>query len=463
MVTWSRHHHLTQSQPTWRPQLRLYCESQETPSTSWDPYMAPKLDFDEDYYSVLEADPACNMQELKKAYYKMVFKYHPDNKERKEDKELANKQMMVINGAYRILKDSLTRTAYDKMRAKGLVGAQAGIKGSGTNDPKYRRPSSPSPSSPPPSSSSRVNESPEDRFWDRVAHDPDFANRVRDDYIHAKEGDHWEGTDVKKVSGRGDGSVTALKLYLRSIKHERMRRIHDLEQDRRDWGAVKDINLINQRLHDLQEVKRLEHIISDLEDEIENLIYPQSLYDEDNPDDVRHYEKDDPYDGKAYEERDWSQPPDPMTQPQRQRDGGDSNRRYTTTWSEEDDRSERRWRDYQRKHPPHMSTNESRGARGSTRTESAEEAADFLQQVYKALNTKDGSSARNASKSREQDGIRDLDDLLSSADEFHDLADRYSRFDASKGGLPPKDEPISLDKELFNFLRYVLKDPDNKS
>lgn len=44
-----------------------------------------------------------------------------------------------------------------------------------------------------------------------------------------------------------------------------MKKIHDLEQDRRDWGDVKDINLINQRLHDLQEVKRLEHIISDLE------------------------------------------------------------------------------------------------------------------------------------------------------------------------------------------------------
>ena len=63
----------------------------------WDPKSAPKLDFNEDYYKVIEIDPTCTQQELKRAYYKIVFKFHPDNKESEEAKRLCNQQMMVIN------------------------------------------------------------------------------------------------------------------------------------------------------------------------------------------------------------------------------------------------------------------------------------------------------------------------------------------------------------------------------
>lgn len=35
---------------------------------------AVKLDFNEDFYSVLEVNPAVSALELKKAYYKIVFK-----------------------------------------------------------------------------------------------------------------------------------------------------------------------------------------------------------------------------------------------------------------------------------------------------------------------------------------------------------------------------------------------------
>ena len=45
---------------------------------NWDPTSAPKLDFNEDYYSVVEVDPEATQQELKRAYYKTVFRYHPD-------------------------------------------------------------------------------------------------------------------------------------------------------------------------------------------------------------------------------------------------------------------------------------------------------------------------------------------------------------------------------------------------
>jgi curved DNA-binding protein CbpA len=93
----------------------------------WDPKSAPKLDFNEDFYSILEVDPEIEGKNLKKAYYKIVFKYHPDNKEGKEQKDLCNKQMMVINAAYKILKDDDSRAAYDRKRRMGVYGEAAKV------------------------------------------------------------------------------------------------------------------------------------------------------------------------------------------------------------------------------------------------------------------------------------------------------------------------------------------------
>ena len=105
---------------------------------NWDPKSAPKLDFNEDYYSILEIDPEITSKDMKKAYYKIVFKYHPDNKEGKEQKELCNKQMMVINAAYKVLKDSDTRAIYDRKRKMGVYGeaAKAGKATGGSSNGK---------------------------------------------------------------------------------------------------------------------------------------------------------------------------------------------------------------------------------------------------------------------------------------------------------------------------------------
>ena len=89
---------------------------------NWDPKSGPKLDFGEDFYSVLEVDPAIDQKDLKKAYYKVVFKYHPDNKEGEVAKSLCNKQMMVINNAYKTLKDPALRTKYDLRKQGGVSG-----------------------------------------------------------------------------------------------------------------------------------------------------------------------------------------------------------------------------------------------------------------------------------------------------------------------------------------------------
>lgn len=68
----------------------------------WDPRSAPKLDFDEDLYEVLEVPPETGQRELKQGYYKVVFQHHPDGKRDEKDKLLANRQMMVINAAYKV-------------------------------------------------------------------------------------------------------------------------------------------------------------------------------------------------------------------------------------------------------------------------------------------------------------------------------------------------------------------------
>ena len=100
---------------------------------NWDPKAAPKLDFNEDYYSVLEATPDIEPIGLKKKYYKLITKYHPDNKRTEQEKELCNKQMMVINNAYKILKEAESRQKYDMQRRIGNYGSNSKVKQSSSN------------------------------------------------------------------------------------------------------------------------------------------------------------------------------------------------------------------------------------------------------------------------------------------------------------------------------------------
>ncbi|KAJ1402646.1 hypothetical protein B484DRAFT_457724, partial [Ochromonadaceae sp. CCMP2298] len=53
--------------------------------------------------------------------------HHPDNKQAAE-KDLANRQMMVINAAYKVLKSPELRAQYDMRRKMGTYGAKAAVK-----------------------------------------------------------------------------------------------------------------------------------------------------------------------------------------------------------------------------------------------------------------------------------------------------------------------------------------------
>jgi len=101
--------------------------SPDSSAMSWDPSEAPKLDFNENLYSILDVLPSVNAEQLKKAYHKVVARHHPDNRETAEDKLLGNRQMMVINFAYKILKDAKTRSEYDaKIGVTGSLAAASG-------------------------------------------------------------------------------------------------------------------------------------------------------------------------------------------------------------------------------------------------------------------------------------------------------------------------------------------------
>eukprot|EP00347_Sterkiella_histriomuscorum_P009427 403341255 len=80
-----------------------------------------------DYYEILGVSQKCNEKDLKKAYYKLAQKYHPD-KAGAADKK-SEEKFKMINNAYDLLKDEQNRKLYDQLReeAKNPKAAQSGF------------------------------------------------------------------------------------------------------------------------------------------------------------------------------------------------------------------------------------------------------------------------------------------------------------------------------------------------
>lgn len=79
-----------------------------------------------DYYEILEVSRDASGEQIKKSYYRLAMKYHPD---RNPDSKECEAKIKEINEAYDILKDSQKRAAYDR------YGHQAFANGSGGDNP----------------------------------------------------------------------------------------------------------------------------------------------------------------------------------------------------------------------------------------------------------------------------------------------------------------------------------------
>lgn len=71
-----------------------------------------------DYYHILGVPPNASEEEIKKAYRRLVMKYHPD---RNPDPD-ATEKMKEINEAFAVLSDPVKRQKYDRYGHKGLEG-----------------------------------------------------------------------------------------------------------------------------------------------------------------------------------------------------------------------------------------------------------------------------------------------------------------------------------------------------
>src|SRR5215467_7421757 len=72
-----------------------------------------------DLYEVLEVDRQCNAADLKKAYYRLAKKYHPDHNPGDKDAEDKFKE---ASNAYSILSDDEQRQRYDRFGFEGVRG-----------------------------------------------------------------------------------------------------------------------------------------------------------------------------------------------------------------------------------------------------------------------------------------------------------------------------------------------------
>ena len=67
----------------------------------------------EDYYQVLGVDQKATDQQIKDAFRKLAFKYHPD---RNKENPVAVEKMKKVNEAYAVLSNQAKKGEYDNLK-----------------------------------------------------------------------------------------------------------------------------------------------------------------------------------------------------------------------------------------------------------------------------------------------------------------------------------------------------------
>jgi curved DNA-binding protein CbpA len=70
-----------------------------------------------DYYEILGIEPDASAEEVKRAYHRLAFQYHPDRNRKSQE---SHKKMEEINEAYAALSAPIRRREYDLPRGYGI-------------------------------------------------------------------------------------------------------------------------------------------------------------------------------------------------------------------------------------------------------------------------------------------------------------------------------------------------------
>lgn len=82
-----------------------------------------------DFYSILGVDKNASSDDIKRAYKKLVIKYHPDKFADEKEKSAANARFQEIQEAYDVLKDDQKRKQYDMLGHDAFKRGGAGFGG----------------------------------------------------------------------------------------------------------------------------------------------------------------------------------------------------------------------------------------------------------------------------------------------------------------------------------------------